>query len=118
VKCNFQCALFPLHGSVAIRCFFSWQRDCAGQNHPATASLSEQARQPPVWWINAKQHSPMQRNSFSLIGICFLLCLSLTSCEIIGNIFEAGVWTGVIAILLVIGLIIWLIGRLFGRSRN
>jgi hypothetical protein len=42
-----------------------------------------------------------------------LLFLStiISGCEIIGNIFEAGVWVGVILVLLVIGLIVWLVSK-------
>ena len=49
--------------------------------------------------------------------IILLLTFTLTSCELIGNIFKAGMWTGVIAVVVVIGLVIWLISRLFGGSR-
>ncbi len=44
-------------------------------------------------------------------GILALLPLTLTSCEIIGGIFKAGVWTGIIIVAVVIGLIVYLISR-------
>lgn len=44
-----------------------------------------------------------------LFGI--LMMLSLTSCELAGDIFEAGIWTGVLAVGAVIALVIWLISR-------
>ena len=40
-----------------------------------------------------------------------LLILLLSSCSVIGGIFKAGVWTGVLMIVLVIGLLIYLFGR-------
>lgn len=43
------------------------------------------------------------------------ILLSLSSCELIGDIFEAGVWVGVIMVVGVIALIIFLFGKLFGR---
>jgi hypothetical protein len=46
--------------------------------------------------------------------ILFLLSFTLTSCELIGDIFEGGVWTGIIITLLVIGVIIYGIAKLFG----
>lgn len=46
-----------------------------------------------------------------IFTLALLLCLSLTSCEVIGGIFKAGVWTGIIAVVLVVALIIWLISR-------
>ncbi len=49
-----------------------------------------------------------------LISAGFLLfCMSatLSSCEAIKGIFKAGVWTGIIIVLAVIGLIIYFVGR-------
>lgn len=37
--------------------------------------------------------------------------IALTGCEVIADIFKAGVWTGVILVVGVIGVIIWLISR-------
>ena len=37
--------------------------------------------------------------------------LTLTSCEMIGDIFQAGVWVGVIVVVGVIALLIWLVSR-------
>jgi hypothetical protein len=35
----------------------------------------------------------------------------LSSCELVGDIFEAGIWTGLIVVALVIALVIWLITK-------
>jgi len=43
-----------------------------------------------------------------------LLATILTGCELVGDIFEAGIWVGVIIVVLVIVLIIWLISKLMG----
>jgi hypothetical protein len=44
------------------------------------------------------------------------LALSLSDCRIVGGIFKAGVWVGVIAVALVIGLIFGLVRMLGGSS--
>lgn len=43
----------------------------------------------------------------------FFLCLVLflSSCEVIGGIFKAGVWTGILAVAVVAGLIVYLVSR-------
>lgn len=47
----------------------------------------------------------------------FLAALTtLPGCEVIGGIFKAGVWTGVLAVAAVIGLIIFLITKMFGKK--
>jgi hypothetical protein len=41
-----------------------------------------------------------------------LISVTLTSCSAIGDIFEAGVWTGLIMVVLVVALIGFLINRM------
>lgn len=40
--------------------------------------------------------------------------LTLSSCQLIGDIFKAGVWAGVLMVVVVVGLIIFILGKLFG----
>jgi hypothetical protein len=40
--------------------------------------------------------------------------IMFAGCELVGDIFEAGVWVGVVLVILVIGLIVWLFSR--GRT--
>ena len=41
---------------------------------------------------------------------------TLPGCEVIGGIFKAGVWTGVLMVAAVIGLIIFLIVKMFKKD--
>ena len=50
---------------------------------------------------------------FSVLAI--LICLS--SCQVIGDIFKAGVWSGVILVVVVVGLIIFAVAKLFGGGK-
>ena len=50
----------------------------------------------------------MQRLNYVILAF---LMLSLSSCELIGDIFEAGVWVGILMVAAVIALVIWLISR-------
>jgi hypothetical protein len=48
------------------------------------------------------------------MNFCVLLLLSavaLTGCEMIGDIFQAGVWTGVLLVILIIGIVVWLLWK-------
>lgn len=48
----------------------------------------------------------------NLILICFtLMLLTLTSCEVVGDIFSAGFYTGLAVVVAVIVLLIWLFSR-------
>ena len=50
-------------------------------------------------------------------GICFLLmALFYSGCAAVETIFKAGMWWGIFLVVLVIGLIFWIISRLFGRK--
>ncbi|ALI98608.1 hypothetical protein [Rufibacter tibetensis] len=50
----------------------------------------------------------------------FMLVLTMTvsSCDVIGDIFQAGMWTAVIVIVLVIVLVLWLLRKIRGGGRN
>jgi len=40
--------------------------------------------------------------------------VALTGCELVGDIFEAGVWVGVLLVLGVIAIVIWLVSKMMG----
>ncbi len=40
-----------------------------------------------------------------------LIVTTLSSCEVIGDIFEVGVWVGVIIVVAIIALIWWIVSR-------
>ena len=58
-----------------------------------------------------KNFYPM-KNYLTQIFIFFIMLTTLTGCEIVGGIFEAGVWVGVILVVLVIAAVIWLIKKI------
>ncbi|WP_276483620.1 phosphatidate cytidylyltransferase [Paraflavitalea pollutisoli] len=45
-----------------------------------------------------------------------MFLVSLSSCEVIGGIFKAGVWTGILVVAVVVGLLIWLIAKMGGKK--
>lgn len=47
-----------------------------------------------------------------------LLATTLSSCELVEGIFKAGVWTGIIVVVVVIALIIWLVAKVFGGGKD
>jgi len=53
----------------------------------------------------------MKKYNFPLLAVLFSMVVTFSSCEIIGGIFKAGVWTGVVVIVLIIFLVIWLVGK-------
>jgi cytosine/uracil/thiamine/allantoin permease len=54
---------------------------------------------------------------YSLIAIIALISTTLSSCELVEGIFKAGVWSGVIIVVIILALIIWLISKVFGGRR-
>ena len=53
---------------------------------------------------------------FSLLLAALISAFVLPGCEVIGDIFEAGIWVGVIVVVGIIALVIWLIAKLGGRK--
>jgi hypothetical protein len=51
--------------------------------------------------------------NYSTVVILFLAgSFLLSSCQAIGDIFKAGMWVGVIVVVLIIALVLWLIGKM------
>ena len=53
----------------------------------------------------------MKKNNGILLAALFFVLTTLSSCEVIGGIFKAGVWVGVLLVVLVVGIILWVIGK-------
>jgi hypothetical protein len=51
----------------------------------------------------------MKNTSLSFLLLSSVLLLS--SCSVVGGIFKAGIWTGIIIVAIVVILIIWLLSR-------
>lgn len=52
----------------------------------------------------------MKKNNGILLA-CLFAIITMSSCEAIGGIFKAGVWVGVLVVVLVVGIILWVIGK-------
>jgi hypothetical protein len=48
------------------------------------------------------------------VGDSVFSAVALTGCELIGDIFKAGVWAGALLVLGVIGIVIWLVSKYNG----
>lgn len=48
---------------------------------------------------------------FTLLSLFVFAMMTLTGCDAIGAIFEAGMWWGIILVIGVMGLILWLFTR-------
>lgn len=48
---------------------------------------------------------------FTLLSLTMIALMTLTGCDAIGTIFEAGMWWGIILVVGVVGLILWLLTR-------
>jgi hypothetical protein len=46
-----------------------------------------------------------------LTPLLILIVIFLNSCAIVGGIFKAGVWVGILIVVFIIGIIIWLVSR-------
>jgi len=49
--------------------------------------------------------------------LALALMASLSSCELVGDIFKAGVWSGILLVVVVVGLIIFVIARVTGGRK-
>ncbi len=56
----------------------------------------------------------MATKKYFPLAIIAFLSTTLMSCELVEGIFKAGMWTGIIVVVLVLALIIWVISKVFG----
>jgi cytosine/uracil/thiamine/allantoin permease len=57
------------------------------------------------------------KRAFPLVLIAFL-CTTLSSCELVEGIFKAGVWSGIIIVVVVLALLIWILAKIFGGGKG
>lgn len=53
----------------------------------------------------------MKKYQIPVLAALAMIMFTASSCQVVGGIFKAGVWSGIIVVVLVIVLVIWLIGR-------
>ena len=58
----------------------------------------------------------MSNRSKLFLSLLVLLSFVLPGCAVVGGIFKAGVWVGVLAVVLVVGLILFLVSRGSGKK--
>lgn len=52
------------------------------------------------------------KKALPLLSIA-LICSVLSSCAAIEGVFKAGMWFGIIGVIVVVALVIWLVSKLF-----
>ena len=50
--------------------------------------------------------------SINLLVLLFLSTTIFSSCELVGDIFQAGMWIGVIIVVAIIALVLWLLRKI------
>lgn len=53
---------------------------------------------------------------YSLASLFLVIAVAFSSCQAIGDIFKAGVWSGIIIVVIIVALIIWIFSRIGGRK--
>ena len=51
------------------------------------------------------------KHSYSIFALLLFSILPLSGCQVIGDIFKAGVWVGVILVIAVVGVIAWIVSK-------
>jgi hypothetical protein len=57
----------------------------------------------------------LTRAHFTAPVVLSTLALTLGGCRVVGGIFKAGVWVGVIAVVVVLGLMLWGVKAMMSR---
>jgi hypothetical protein len=62
------------------------------------------------------KNNKMKRSS--LIALLLASTFFFVSCEVVGGIFKAGVFGGILLVVVVVGLVIWLISKMRGGGKG
>ncbi|HEU0125217.1 MULTISPECIES: hypothetical protein [Flavobacterium] len=57
----------------------------------------------------------MQNKILRLLMV-FVILFSFTSCELVGDIFKAGMGFGIFIVIFIIAIIIWIFAKMFGKK--
>ncbi|KIO77582.1 hypothetical protein TH53_08645 [Pedobacter lusitanus] len=60
--------------------------------------------------MNIKRYLPL--------AFVALIMTTLSSCQLVESIFKAGVWSGIIVVVVVLALIIWVVSKIFGGGNG
>ncbi len=58
----------------------------------------------------------MKKNTWALLSLFASITVLFSSCEIVGGIFKAGMWTSVIIIAIIVAIVIFIFSKL--RSKK
>lgn len=53
----------------------------------------------------------MKKTNLPVLATLMVILFTASSCEVIGGIFKAGFWSAIILIVVIVGIILWLVGR-------
>ncbi|MCC9016181.1 MULTISPECIES: hypothetical protein [Flavobacterium] len=56
------------------------------------------------------------QNKIKRLLMVFVIVFSFTSCEVIGDIFKAGMGFGIFIVIFIIAIIIFILAKLFGKK--
>ena len=62
-----------------------------------------------------KLKSSVMKNHILRIAMLLVMLLSVTSCEVIGDIFQAGMSVGIFLVILIVAIVIWIISKFRNR---
>lgn len=49
---------------------------------------------------------------YSLLSLFVMMSVVFSSCQVVGDIFKAGVWAGILLVVVIVAVIIWIFSRI------
>ncbi len=56
------------------------------------------------------------QNKITRLLMVFVILFSFTSCELVGDIFKAGMGFGIFIVIFIVAIIIWIFAKMFGSK--
>ncbi|MET3032532.1 MULTISPECIES: hypothetical protein [Flavobacterium] len=56
------------------------------------------------------------QNKITRLLMVFVILFSFTSCELVGDIFKAGMGFGIFIVIFIVAIVIWILAKVFGSK--
>lgn len=56
------------------------------------------------------------QNKITRLLMVFVILFSFSSCELVGDIFKAGMGFGIFIVIFIVAIIIWIFAKMFGKK--
>jgi hypothetical protein len=63
-------------------------------------------------YTNIKERVGLMKNLFFVMLLSILSIFTFAGCEVIGGIFRAGMWVGILIVVIIVAIVFWILKKI------